>query len=561
MAFVAPQIIPKKKENGGQGLSNWRSSPGLKPNTSPKPLPIDAVPALTLGEAQYDDYLVSITLPAGTAREAVERVLLPEAGYATSHAYGYLMHIAKPATVPLDREGADGAVDSKNESLSGPALHFKTPKPDLNLVGGAISTPSPATPDTPAAAVNKHGLPAMELPPAAEGLAAEATGTTTEDELFVAVYGTQDAADNAKYLISSAFHGKATVAISTRRRGSTNATLVLKGVPFQTRIDSLVENLSNHLTFRPSYVRLHRSERGVFKCVVFLKFSTRMIAEHAKLELERITVGTRPLRVEFKKQQRDGVVAAPEAPATPAPAPAPAAATPSATVPAPSSAGGLPPPPAYGSHKSPQTLLGLPPPAYAAPTAPPAPPVAYAAMEQALSAVVLGDTGGCVYASSDLKPEDVRYLSHLCAVSGLQMLTATPSNVPSEANISLLPTSSSALGSSPKAPDFILIRKRPPPSASPAAPAAFMDRNSPQFGASATPKFTPRIVPSTPQWVAHTPSSLQPMDFRGIRHWKEMRQEATAQVTANTGATLGIIRPLGPEGAAPFGSGRGRPVR
>ena len=62
-------------------------------------------------------------------------------------------------------------------------------------------------------------------------------------------------------------------------------------------------------------------------------------------------------------------------------------------------------------------------------------------------------------------------------------------------------------------------------------------------------KPSPALRPnSTLQWVPATPGSLLPMDFRGIRHWKEMRNQ-----TSSSGG-LGIIRPLGPGDAPPFSS-------
>eukprot|EP00744_Colponema_vietnamica_P012783 GILI01017932.1.p1 GENE.GILI01017932.1~~GILI01017932.1.p1 ORF type:complete len:534 (-),score=70.70 GILI01017932.1:118-1683(-) len=521
MTFATPQLIPKKKESGGQGLANWRQSPGLKPATSPKPMPIDA-PSLPSpnDSANYEDHIVHISVSKAT-RADIDRVLLPACGYATTYAYGYLLHIAPSTTVPLERENAD---PFDKVELTGPAAHFKTPKPELITTGQQPHSDS--TPDAPPAApVNKHGLPEMELPPAAD-TPTTPQPTGSNEELFIAVYGTQDAAENAKHLIRGAYP-RSTVTITTRKRGTTNSTLVIKGVPFQTRVDSLIDSLAGHLTCKPSYVRLHRSERGVFKCVIFFKFSTRVQAEHAKYELERITVGSRPLRVEFKTRRESQS----DAPTSSAPS-------------APASLNTLPP--AYGASKAPP-LLG-----------PSSPPVqqTVSTMEQTLSAIALGDYDGCVYTSSELKNEDIRYLAHLCIVSCLQLIPATPSNVPSEANISLATITASST------PEYLLIRKRPPPPpTSSGGSGGIFDRNSPQFQPSSTPKFTPRVVPTTPQWTAHTPSSLQPMDFRGIRHWKEVRQEATSESTGNTGAALGIIRPMGPESGTPFGAGRGRPAR
>ncbi|CCW66012.1 unnamed protein product [Phytomonas sp. Hart1] len=57
---------------------------------------------------------------------------------------------------------------------------------------------------------------------------------------------------------------------------------------------------------------------------------------------------------------------------------------------------------------------------------------------------------------------------------------------------------------------------------------------------------------ATPSWAPLTPAPLRPMDFKGIRHWKEIRGQTNM---------LGIVRPLGPEDGLPsFAAGRGRPV-
>lgn len=229
----------------------------------------------------------------------------------------------------------------------------------------------------------------------------------------------------------------ASVYVTSRKRSSLNACLVLKGLPFTTKCEKLSEELQL-LSHKPSYVRLLRGERGVFKCVVFVKYRSRAVAEQCKLELERVVVGTRPLKVEFKKKHKEG------------------------------------------------EQISL-----------------FAALEQHVKDLRSSrEHEGFFYSRGALSKEEVKYLRHLC---GLYELTLESSA------------------------DQITVKRR------------FTDRPSPTL--------KPHLT--TPPWVPATPGSLHPMDFRGIRHWKEMRQ------TTNT---LGIVRPLGPsDGIVPFAAGRGRP--
>ncbi|EPY21396.1 hypothetical protein STCU_08565 [Strigomonas culicis] len=135
--------------------------------------------------------------------------------------------------------------------------------------------------------------------------------------------------------------------VTTRSRLQRNASLVLKGLPNLYRSELIVaEIMKSHAAaaaaakaatgrvtsptsnftlssastgtalplpggaaagkpyFRycPSYVRLHRGERGAFKNVVFIKYKNREEAEDSKLRLEHLRTGTRLLRVEYKKK-------------------------------------------------------------------------------------------------------------------------------------------------------------------------------------------------------------------------------------------------------------------
>jgi len=58
---------------------------------------------------------------------------------------------------------------------------------------------------------------------------------------------------------------------------------------------------------------------------------------------------------------------------------------------------------------------------------------------------------------------------------------------------------------------------------------------------------------ATPSWAPATPIPLRPMDFKGISHWKEIRNQQ--------GGAHGFVRSLGPKDGKPgFAAGRGRPI-
>lgn len=59
----------------------------------------------------------------------------------------------------------------------------------------------------------------------------------------------------------------------------------------------------------PSYFRLLRNERGVFRNALFLKFASQAKAELAMMYLERLCLCNRRIRVEHKKQSRGGAAA------------------------------------------------------------------------------------------------------------------------------------------------------------------------------------------------------------------------------------------------------------
>lgn len=87
-----------------------------------------------------------------------------------------------------------------------------------------------------------------------------------------------------------------------RRRQELNASLVLKALTSMRKSERILAELNLSVPGGPSYVRFHRSDRGVFKNVIFIKYPNRTMAENSKLILERFYMGARPLKVEFKKK-------------------------------------------------------------------------------------------------------------------------------------------------------------------------------------------------------------------------------------------------------------------
>ncbi|CAD2219872.1 hypothetical protein AGDE_09267 [Angomonas deanei] len=93
------------------------------------------------------------------------------------------------------------------------------------------------------------------------------------------------------------------VSIASRSRLQRNTSLVLKGLPNLQKSEIILDALyGSDIVYKPSYVRLHRGERGTYKNVVFVKYKNREEAEDNKLRLEHFFIGPRPLKVEFKKK-------------------------------------------------------------------------------------------------------------------------------------------------------------------------------------------------------------------------------------------------------------------
>lgn len=402
MKMASPQFIPLKRGKECLAVSSWRDSPSMKPQSPPPTPPIVSEDkkqrrrGKSKGPAdEFDDFIVRCVVPNAGIVEIEE--LLASNDVKPLRA----MDIGPPRSVPLKRLEAEGDVSKESP-----------------ILGDGES----------------GDVPPITLPPNASASALE------QGHLVCLMFAEHETAQSCVALLVKKWPGCSTEVVA-RKRASLNASLVMKGLPFTTKCDKLVEELEK-LTFKPSYVRLHRGERGVFKCVVFVKYPNRSVAEHSKLELERLNVGSRPLRVEFKKKSRDEGT----------------------------------------KHPSLATL------------------------EQAVRDLRASkDHEGFLYGKSQLSKEEVKYLKHLTVSYDLVL----------EVNA-----------------ETVVVKRR-------------------IAGEKPSPALRPN---STPQWVPATPGALLPMDFRGIRHWKEMRN----QTSGSSG--LGIVRPLGPGDAVAFSSGRGRSI-
>lgn len=489
---ASPQFIPIKKGRECFAVQSWRESPSLKPASSPAPPPPPLPPPLTppptpnsdatdssgkrkprgrgksltdgsspqTGPAPppppppsaaatkdplFEDFYLRCVVP-GVALDEVEQLLL-------KHDLKPLkaLNIGKPRAVPLKR------FDDSKESSS--------------PTGGDAIKNTPKSAATPAAVVRDAGDPdnsnsTGSTPPSMNMLPPNVPANLLATEhLWCLLYAEQEPANQAAACIAKKWPNTAVTEVVPRKRSSLNASLVIKGLPFTVRSEKLVEELE-HLSFKPSYVRLHRGERGVFKCVVFVKYNSRSAAEVCKLELERLLVGSRPLKVEFKKKYKEELAAAA------------AAAAP------------------YGGGSA---VAG-------------ASRTSVAVLEQAVRDLRFSsEHEGFFFTRTSLGKDDVKYLKHL-AQSFDMTFEGTA--------------------------EVVTVKRR-----------MVVEKPSPALRPAAAPG-------STPPWVPATPGTLQPMEFRGIRHWKEMRLASAA----TGGTALGIVRPVEPGTVPAFGSGRGRPI-
>ncbi|KAG5503464.1 hypothetical protein JKF63_05603 [Porcisia hertigi] len=243
-----------------------------------------------------DDFFVHILLPSSIAVQTLEFELQVQTTPLKSIDVG-------PPKVLFPRKPTGGDASPPTTTSSVPmAAHTKvTPSPFRTPAGNPVS--------------NEGELPPMHLPPA--DLPEPVAAVQVNGNGAASVATTPAGHHGGDYQVSLLFAEKAeaektvafvqrrwpnaTVSLVSRSRSVLNATLVLKGMPNQTRTETVLAELQK-LPYPPSYVRLLRSERGVFKGVVFVKYANCEVAEECKLRLEQFVLGSRPLKVEFKKK-------------------------------------------------------------------------------------------------------------------------------------------------------------------------------------------------------------------------------------------------------------------
>lgn len=292
----------KKKRKSASGAAGAAGSPGAHPN-------------------DVDDFFVHILLPTGVAVQTLEFELQAQATPLRTIEVGIpkVLFPRKPGiSTATNGTGSPGGESSPPlpAALTAPAAPAK-------LVLSPFCTPAVHP------SHDEHGLPPMCLPPAdlpepASGAATAPSTATTASATAASLNGNGGAAASAaaghhggEYQVSLLFAEKAeaektvtfvqrrwptaAVSLASRSRSVLNATLVLKGMPNQAKTEAVLAELQK-LPHTPSYVRLLRSERGVFKSVVFVKYANCEVAEECKLRLEQLVLGARPLKVEFKKK-------------------------------------------------------------------------------------------------------------------------------------------------------------------------------------------------------------------------------------------------------------------
>lgn len=398
---------------------------------------------------------------------------------------------------------ATAAVPPLEEDDEGKESRFLLPPPEQAMDGSSsASTNSKAGTRVTSPTANVVVDAATTTTSAAEAATAAAAVSGDVEELYQVsfLFAEGEEANTMASFVTKRWP-TAVVHVVPRNRSLLNASLVLKGLPSMNKTEYILEELEK-LPYGASYVRLHRGERGVYKNVVFAKYADREAAEDSKVRLERVFVGSRPLKVEFKKKsslQRSDATAAGcnngNGNGNGAVAVAVAVA---------GSLGTLP-----GGATNAEEDEG----------------VAVAGAAQALQQMVRDlrvstEHEGFSYKREQLSKEEIKLLKQLCQAYGL-LFDMSESKVTVRRSLGGGATTSAAQGAA----------------AHSAAPSPALRSHMPS---------------PTPMWAPTTPAPLRPMDFKGISHWKDIRREQS---------TIGICRPVGPEdGVPPFSAGRGRPV-
>eukprot|EP00760_Papus_ankaliazontas_P012029 PhM_4_TR15174/c1_g3_i1/m.67025 len=208
---------------------------------------------------------------------------------------------------------ADSAKIKLTEGIVLPASYALKIKRNEGTNGATECTPM-KSPEHPPALENDSFDGMALLPPAVPTVEEETTQT-----VLACVATEQDAATLCEKV--KAAMPTTSADVYTRCPDDTRSpTLVLKGIPFAVRSERMMEELCKY-PWVPSYIRFHFSDRGMFKGIAYVKYKNRHDAERAKLVLERLRVGSKKLRVEYRKPS--AVPLGPSATPTFGPAPTP----------------------------------------------------------------------------------------------------------------------------------------------------------------------------------------------------------------------------------------------
>ena len=288
LKVVQPQFISLKQRKGEcMTVASWRD-PSPPPTSSPPTVPVDAKQnkkrrsRSAKAEEQPDTFLVrcAVTDPSVTAQAVDELMRQSNLIYDEVFELPAPMHLQAPTKKSEGEEGSAARPSADD-----------TPPPQ-----SAPSAPA-VQPNLPIPILDEDDdMPEITLPPSVPA-------TLLDSSPLVCVHlFDPTTADNCSALLSSKF-ADLVFDTQTVKNANRNTTLVVKSLPFSVRNDRVLEELMK-AKHAPVYVRPHRSERGVFKCVAFLKYVTRDAALKGKLELERYMLGNKPLKIEYKKRSR-----------------------------------------------------------------------------------------------------------------------------------------------------------------------------------------------------------------------------------------------------------------
>ncbi|ORC88723.1 uncharacterized protein TM35_000151540 [Trypanosoma theileri] len=508
MSFL-PEFIPLAKQKEMFAVSSWRESPQVTPAAAATAAALPTLPSpATLPAAQCerdnnnppgkshrsrrgrgraktsaaqrqqdaDDYFVNCVLPPGVSFATLKSELLL---LSTTPLRAY--DIGSPHTLfPRRNGGSAGAAaetgNADNGSVAAANTSTATPPPPQQQQQQQQTTTSNATStaETPTGASAAQGRKKLKpntvepspfrTPMVSAGMTAgddyESPGASLPDlslppsvpseillkgHLISILFAESNEAEKVAEMLLKKWP-QATVAIVSRNRSVLNTSLVLKGLPSLAKTERIIEELEKVIPQKPSYIRLHRGERGVFKNVVFVKYHNREIAEESKLRLERFIIGSRPLKVEFKKKEK------------------------------------------ASTERERIAIL----------------------QQLVRNLRVSTEHEGFIYQLVDISKDELKALKQLCHSYDLSFELGEHS---------------------------VTVRRILPGSGRP-SPAL-------------RPGAAQQSSLSTVNFTQPTPASLRPMGFKGISHWREIR---------NNAVRLGIARPKGPGDVPPFAPGRGRPL-